>query len=398
MITEATLYLAGREDARMALAIVAGHPLAFRMLMAAVRAGCRRVWVPAIFRGGAVERAIAAAPSARAAAAWLDAGTPPPQGPTLLLPVAALVPATVLRPLVAAPATAMLAPSEGDAPVVAAAPGLVRALWGAMAAGQPVGEPLARALGRERVGSLSGPGWYLRVGSAEAATAAERHLYAGLGSVIDTRLDTVFHRRLSRPLSRLAVACRITPNQLTFLSLLVGLGAAWCFWQATPVSALVGLALYVVAVVLDHADGEVARLTYAESEFGAWFDVAVDTVVHALLVAAMGVTAQRAAGGAAALFGAIAALGVVAVATVTKTSPRAPGGLGRVLDALSNRDGFYAMLVAFILGLAFLPALLPVLMLVVAAGAHAFWLGRLAYWVCRLGRLPRGRGADARSR
>ena len=65
---------------------------------------------------------------------------------------------------------------------------------------------------------------------------------------------------------------------------------------------------------------------------------------------------------------------------IAKTSPRSAGGVGGVLNALGSRDGFYAMLALFILlALSFAPTLLPVLMLVVAAGSHAYWLARLAY-------------------
>jgi len=65
---------------------------------------------------------------------------------------------------------------------------------------------------------------------------------------------------------------------------------------------------------------------------------------------------------------------------IAKTSPRTTaGGVGGLLDALGNRDGFYAMLLIFIAALTFAPALLPILMIIVAAGSHAYWLTRLAY-------------------
>src|SRR5688572_31579156 len=50
------------------------------------------------------------------------------------------------------------------------------------------------------------------------------------GSAIDTRLDRALHRRLSRPVTRAAIALGITPNQISVTSLLVGLAAACCFW------------------------------------------------------------------------------------------------------------------------------------------------------------------------
>jgi len=130
--------------------------------------------------------------------------------------------------------------------------------------------------------------------------------------------------------------------------------------------------------VLDHADGEVARLALRESPSGAWLDVIADTAVHALLVVAMGVTAQRTAGGGA-IAGVVAALGTAGSAALAQSSSAAAGGVGVLLDALSNRDGFYVMLVVFILGLAFLPAALPPFMILVAVGCHAFWLSRLVY-------------------
>jgi phosphatidylglycerophosphate synthase len=386
VITEAALYLASPADASTASSAVAGRPVAFRMLMAAVRAGCRRVYVPDIFRASHVERAIAATPSARAAAVWLAHDAKPPGGPLLLLPAAAVVPPSALAPLLTAPPLALLTASRGgDAPVVAAGAALAATLWTSIAAGRPLGDALGRALQSAEVAAIPGPGWYVRAVSPAARKEAEAHLCADLASAIDTWLDTVFHRRLSRPLSRAAVAAGMTPNQVTLASLLVGLGAVWCFWQATPARALVGLVFYAGAVVLDHADGEVARLTLSESPFGAWLDVAVDTAIHALLVVAMGMTAQQVGGDGAALAGLLAAIGVVASATLTQTSPPARGGrIGVLLDALSNRDGFYAMLVIFILGLALRPGALPALMIFLAVGCHAFWLSRLVYRLTRL--------------
>ena len=200
------------------------------------------------------------------------------------------------------------------------------------------------------------------------------------GGPVDTRLDTLFHRRLARPLTRLALALGLTANQVSLASLLVGLLSVWSFWHATAWSALAGLALYVAAVVLDHSDGEVARLTHSESRLGEWLDVTSDTVIHALLVLAMGVTAQARAGRAGIGLGALAASGVVVSAIIAKTSPRSTaGGVGGLLDALGNRDGFYAMLLIFILALTFAPALLTLLMVVVTAGSHAYWLSRLGY-------------------
>jgi phosphatidylglycerophosphate synthase len=383
VITEAALYLATPADVRAGLALVAGRPLAFRMLMAAIRAGCRRVWVPAIFRGTAVERAVAVSPSARTAVRWLEAGAAPPSAPVLFLPAGALTAPAAVAALGGAPPVAVLAESiDSDAPVVAGSAALAQALWPPLGAGLPVADALGRALKDTALTVVDAAGWHVRVASPRDVAAAEARLYAALGSEVDSPLDRALHRRLSHPVSRLAARWGLAPNVVTLGSLMIGLGAVWCFWQATPGRALAGLALYAMAVVLDHADGEVARLALAESSFGAWLDVAVDTTIHALLMIALGLTGQAVAGGGA-VAGVVAALGVVASAAVTQTSAPAGTGVGRFLDTLSNRDGFYAMLMAFIVGLAFLPQVLPALMILVAAGCHAFWLSHLLYRLTR---------------
>lgn len=379
MITDAALYLAGPDDARAALLAVAGRPLAFRMLMAALRAGCRRVFVPAIFRGTALERWVARSPAARTAVVW-DAPDPPDRT-LLLLPAATLVAPGALAVLCAADERRrVLAGSRATgAPVATASAALVRALWADLRAGELPGDVLERALKTENPDEV-GVGWCVRLRTAADVPKGEAHLYAGLGSVVDTRLDTLLHRRLSRPITRAAIALGLPPNAITLASLAVGLAGAWCLARGAAALALAGLALYLASVVLDHVDGEVARLTLTQSRLGEWLDVAADTVVHGALAVAMGLVAQGLAGQGAAVLGVVAALGFVGSAAMFKTSPPVGGGGVRgALDALSNRDAFYGMLLAFVVLRTWWPALLPLLMAVVAAGAHAFWVGRLLY-------------------
>lgn len=381
MITEATLYLAAPEDADGALLGVAGRPVAFRALVAALRAGCDRVAIPARFRGTDVERAIAASPRARAAAVWLDGADGPPTGPSLLLPADVLVTSADLHLLACGEPATMLASSDARAPLVAADADLARALWPEIRGARPLAGPLGAMLEQRstpRVAVAS----YVHVTDARAARQAEAVLFGGLGSPIDTPLDTAFHRRLSRPITRVAIALGLTPNQVSLLSLAVGLLAVSCFWNASPLSAVFGLVLYAAAAVLDHSDGEVARLTLSESRLGEWLDVIGDTVIHGSLVLAMGMTTQRVAGRAGLALGVLAMLGVVVSAMIAKTSARSVGkGVGGFLDALGSRDGFYAMLIVFILCLCLTsaPSVLPILMLIVTAGSHAYWLARLAH-------------------
>jgi phosphatidylglycerophosphate synthase len=202
--------------------------------------------------------------------------------------------------------------------------------------------------------------------------------------VRDSWLDRVFHRRLSQPVSRLAIRVGASPNQVTLASLVVGLGGAWSLAGGSPGAAALGLGLYLVAVVLDHADGEVARLTGTMSRFGHWLDIAADTTVHATLVLAMGVAAGRLGEGSGSLLGTLAAAGVVASAAAASLWPLDPaaagprgGRLARVLDGMGNRHGFYALLLAFVAASGWAPGVLPALLVVVGIGSHAYWVGRV---------------------
>lgn len=374
MIREAVLYLASPDDLATARLPVAHRPLAFRIVMAAVRAGVSRVSVPEALREPALEACIARTPSARAAVSWVTATAAPPADDILFLPASTLLTVATLRPLVATKRTQMLDGLPHDAPVAATASYVAAELWRDAAGGRAIGADLARALAITGAKRIPITGVTARLDGTPRIAEIETRLYQTLGSAIDSPLDRVFHRRLSRGLTRWAVARGITPNTISIASILIGLGGAATIASGGVREALIGLALYIIAVVLDHSDGEVARVSFTESRFGEWLDVGGDTLVHAALVLAMGVTCDRETG-AGATWGIVAAAGVLASAWAQKTSPPAANRLASVFDALGTRDGFYLMLFAFVLGLAFWPAGLPMLMVIVAIGTHAYWLG-----------------------
>jgi phosphatidylglycerophosphate synthase len=376
VIRQAALYLATADDLAAARVPVVGRPVAFRVIVAAVRAGARRVGVPAALRTPELVAALDSSPSARAALVWLDSPGALEFEPTLLVPVAALAPPSVLQAMLQAPPGRVLADTRGTgAPLLTVGAAQIDALGATLAAGAPVGDDLAK----RDLTPLPSSGWFVRVTGPETAAAAEERLWRELGSPIDTRFDRGVHRRLSRWVTRTAVALGVGPNAITAASGLVGLAAAAVFARGDVVSLVGGLALYLAAVVLDHSDGEVARLSLTESAVGEWLDIVVDTIVHTALVLALGLAATRVTGAGLGA-GVVAAIGVIASALVGKVWPPAPPSAGRrrLLDALTSRDGFYAMLVLFIALRIGWPDQLPVLMAVVAAGTHAYWVARLA--------------------
>ncbi|MEV4702489.1 CDP-alcohol phosphatidyltransferase family protein [Actinoplanes sp. NPDC049316] len=69
---------------------------------------------------------------------------------------------------------------------------------------------------------------------------------------------------------------RITPNLLTGVATLFGLGAAACFAMQDRWWLVAGALLFHVSFIVDCMDGKIARLNGTGSLFGTWFDFMFD--------------------------------------------------------------------------------------------------------------------------
>ncbi|MEV5459182.1 CDP-alcohol phosphatidyltransferase family protein [Streptomyces cellulosae] len=100
---------------------------------------------------------------------------------------------------------------------------------------------------------------------------------------------------LATPLVRwTAMWTRVTPNQITWAALVLGIGAAACFAQGDWQWLVAGAVVYHVSFILDCMDGKLARLTGKGSAFGAWLDYIFDRVrVLVCAIALMGGQYQR---------------------------------------------------------------------------------------------------------
>ncbi len=98
-----------------------------------------------------------------------------------------------------------------------------------------------------------------------------------------------FNSLTARPLSALLALLRFTPNQVTLLSLAVSVIGLLYVATGDWAGLLLGVALVHLGLVLDHADGQVARRRGMSSEWGMYLDMVVDRVVEAGLVLAVAV-------------------------------------------------------------------------------------------------------------
>jgi 1L-myo-inositol 1-phosphate cytidylyltransferase / CDP-L-myo-inositol myo-inositolphosphotransferase len=131
--------------------------------------------------------------------------------------------------------------------------------------------------------------WYQDVRDAADVRAAEIKLYNSLKGEFEGFVDRFFNRKISRWFTRIFLAIGLSPNVITILAALIGLVAAAGFGFGTYSAGIAAALLFQLAAVIDCCDGEVARLTFTESPFGAWLDIAMDNVVHMAIFAGIAV-------------------------------------------------------------------------------------------------------------
>lgn len=394
-MVRALLYLPDDGAQRIAAAPVSGRTLTVRVLVAALRAGASQIAVPSTLRDRAVDRALQRMPGLAVALRWLSPGEDAPGDdptPWLLLPASSLIHVSTLGGLLSPPAPppgAVLAPSaDGPAPVAVAPAPVIAAVWKDLAAGRPVGPEVAGRLRETGAALRAAAGPYAPVRDESDLPRAEAGLRSTLDIAADSGVDRYLHRRCSRWITRLLVRTPVTPNQVSLSSLAIGLGAIWCFWHATPASALGGVVLYALASIVDHSDGELARLTFQESRFGANLDWSIDTIIHAGIVLSVGLTTG---GLLMRAVGVLAASGVTLSALFARRLPReieVGPTVGGVLKNIANRDLFYLLLLSFAALLWLAPSFESVVPMMVAVGSQVYWVG----CVTRIRRMAR---ADA---
>jgi phosphatidylglycerophosphate synthase len=127
--------------------------------------------------------------------------------------------------------------------------------------------------------------WYQDVRDVADVQAAEKKLFNSLKGEFEGFVDRFFNRKISRWFTRIFLAGGFSPNAITILAAVVGLVSAAGFGLGTYSAGIIAALLFQLAAIIDCCDGEVARLTFTESPFGAWLDIAMDNVVHMAIFA-----------------------------------------------------------------------------------------------------------------
>ena len=99
--------------------------------------------------------------------------------------------------------------------------------------------------------------------------------------------DTWIHRFV-RPGVRPIARSRLTPNHVTTLRLITGVAAAAAYAIGGADGYFWGGVLFVASVLLDRADGELARLGGKSTPWGHTYDLCVDSLCNAIVFLGLG--------------------------------------------------------------------------------------------------------------
>ncbi|MEX2632239.1 MAG: CDP-alcohol phosphatidyltransferase family protein [Tistlia sp.] len=358
-----------------------GLPLVRRNVLSAARAGIERVVVVT-----GTPEALAVPLEGTLAALRTPEEFSLPEGRVILLAGHVLADSAWLRGLCTRPlARGAILLDEGPAALLEGtdlpARLLARDCW------RP-GEGAFAALGEARTGTLDPEptGRFVLQRSTDLEPARkwllERLIKSG---------DSALTRRVSRPISlaisRRLAPTRITPNQVTVVSILIGLAGTPFFLSLSPFWQTAGALLLLVHNIVDGCDGELARLKFQSSHRGMILDLWGDNLVHAALFSCMGLGWSL---GIEAVWplglAVLAVAGTLVTAwlvyrqtlrtTLAGTAPQFSSvaqdretRLARFMSALGNRDFLYGIFLLSLFGKAHW--LLPL----VAAGSPLFALG-----------------------
>ena len=166
-----------------------------------------------------------------------------------------------------------------------------------------------------------------------------------------------------------------SPTLVTFLSVLAGLCGVGRLWTGD----WIGGVLWVNGwYLLDHVDGELARLTKKTSATGLFFDTLANAIVQPLAFYALGAGLARSGGGAWQQIGALAAYGSLMMLVVpyctaeTLMNWKGPNGRAeKTAPAMPMNVSFPKRAFVFIHQLVTFPVILPLLTL---ATLGFYWL------------------------
>lgn len=141
----------------------------------------------------------------------------------------------------------------------------------------------------ERYDAIDG----VSVTDAAGKARAFHALFEACRKSVDGIVSRHLNRHVSLFISRRIVDLPITPNQVSIITLSLGLLAAWFVQRGDYRSVLIGAFLLQWNSILDGVDGELARVRHQGSKLGQWVDTVSDDFTNIVFWASLGVGARH---------------------------------------------------------------------------------------------------------
>ena len=186
-------------------------------------------------------------------------------------------------------------------------------------------------------------------------------------------IDRYIIRKISWFITRLLVKTPVTPNQVTIISLILGIVSAAFFSHGAHTYTIIAGLFYFISTVFDQCDGEVARYKQMTSDFGKTFDIIVDSIVNATITIGITIAIYKTNGsGLSIIAGLLAMTGIVISLLLTTYFSHENNnntGTKEMLDRLNNKDFFYIIMLASVIFNQMIWFLL-----IMAIGTNIYWI------------------------
>lgn len=211
--------------------------------------------------------------------------------------------------------------------------------------------------------------------SSEADFTVQREILLGTrGLNNDSFMERWVTRPLSRRLTPIFLITSLTPNLITAISLILGLGSAFFFYRGNYLSGIMGAILLQIAAWINCIDGEVARIKLMESKTGDRLNMVCGFIVLFAVFFAIGMGAYAMSGnvlykqlGTVAVMGSFVSFLMTLSATLKNKSPDTRNTSSSTKKIVRQNFAYFLLFMALInqLGL---------FIMVAAFGANAFAL------------------------
>ncbi|MDR1179887.1 MAG: CDP-alcohol phosphatidyltransferase family protein [Spirochaetales bacterium] len=108
--------------------------------------------------------------------------------------------------------------------------------------------------------------------------------------------DRLVIRPVSYPVTWLALACGLSPNTVTWISVFIVITGSALFAITNGVPQWAGVGALFVFCILDAVDGNMARTTKINNPWGSWTDAVGGYIAYTATLLALGIAAERAGG------------------------------------------------------------------------------------------------------